>query len=527
MYAPVPDGEVKVLRGVPLDANYSNTLYFASAAAQSSYFASTAKYTYPQLMYVRETRRVRIPIAADSIFDCNYLMYKNTQYLNKWFYAFINQVYYVNDNCCEIDFEIDVMQTWAFDYTIKPSFIERNHTVTDVAGDNTVAENLDVGTYIAYSQTRYSNMGDSWDVILYSSFDPSTWQPSGGSLNGASYSALARTDIGRFDLSNGIPRWITDASANMSILVNQHADLIDGVVAIVIAPTYFENNITDQWIFSRITTPGGYTPKNNKLFTAPFYALFMSDGSGGGKMYEPEKFDLDYIQFNLISDNAPVQSVIAIPRNYKVYVGGHVQTVENNSEAIIMTGFPQAAWLSDTFKTYMAQNQTNIGVTAAIGAAQIIGGAALAIFSEGAAAPVGYSLAASGAGSIGNLLADLNDKSKRAPETHGNITGTAFMRMGQKTFTCYHLMPDLEHMKIIDNYFDMFGYAIHEVGVPNISSRPHWNYVKLRSANILPASGTGLPASDLKKICQIFERGVTFWKSPSEVGDYTLNNAPA
>lgn len=530
MYAPVPDGEVKVLRGVPLDADYTNTLYFASAAAQSSYFASTAKYTYTQLMYIRATRRVRIPIAADSIFDCNYLMYRNQQYLNKWFYAFINQVYYVNDNCCEIDFEIDVMQTWAFDYAIKPSFIERNHTVTDIIGDNDVAENLDLGTYEVQKEDRFANMGYDWDVVMFSTFDPTTLQPSGGTLTGGSFSALHRMSIGKFTLTGtGSASWVQDATVPLRDIMTNHAHLIDGIVAIVIAPSYFEANATSVWTISKLTdtlTVPSYNVRNKKLLTAPFYMLYVADGSGSGKMFEPNKFQAtSSMVFNVKSDAAPVQSVIATPENYKRPQNG-IGGQDNDTEAMIMTGFPQAAWISDAFQTYMAQNQTNMAVSYAVGAAQIVGGAALAIFTEGAGATAGYSLAASGVGTIGNLLADVNDKSKRAPETHGNITGTAFMRTGNKTFIAYHLMPDYEHLKIIDDYFDMFGYAIHEVGVPNISSRPHWNYVKLRGANILPSSGTGLPASDLKKICQIFDRGVTFWMSASEVGNYNLDNRP-
>lgn len=532
MYAPIPDGQVKILKGVPLDASYNHTIYFASAAAQTSYFSGKAKYSYTQLMYVRETRRVRVLIAADSIMDCNYLMYTNTQYLDKWFYAFINQVYYVNDNCTEIEFEIDVMQTWALDYEIKPSFIERNHTVTDAIGDNDVTESLDIGTYIAYGTERYSNVGSDWSVVMFSTFNLTTLQSAGGSLIGGSYSALERTVIGRFTVSNGTGTWVNDARTIIADLINNHADLVDGVVAIVITPTNFENftALADVWNFSKLTAlpaaAGNYTIRNKKLFTAPFYVAYVSDGSGSGKMYMPDKFDnATQMKFDIISDNAPAQTLIATPVGYKQKFANS-NNLQNDSEALFMTGFAQCAWISDSFKQYLAQNQSNIGLSAALGFGQYLLGAGMIAFSGGAAAGLGLGMAAGGLSQVVNTIADLSDKSKRAPESHGNVTGTAFMKSGNKTFICYHLMPDLEHIRIIDDFFDQFGYAIHEVGVPNISSRPHWNYVKLQNAVILPASGKGLPASDLKKICQIFERGVTFWKSGSEVGNYNLDNRP-
>ena len=77
-----------------------------------------------------------------------------------------------------------------------------------------------------------------------------------------------------------------------------------------------------------------------------------------------------------------------------------------------------------------------------------------------------------------------------------------------------------EYAEIIDNFFERFGYATKKNKVPNMDSRPHWNYVKCTDAYI-----TGnCPQEYLSKIISIFNHGITFWKVPSEVGNYTLNN---
>lgn len=44
---------------------------------------------------------------------------------NKWFYAFITNMTYVNDNRTDITITTDVFQTWQFDINFKESFIER------------------------------------------------------------------------------------------------------------------------------------------------------------------------------------------------------------------------------------------------------------------------------------------------------------------------------------------------------------------------------------------------------------------
>ena len=102
MYAPIPDGEVKVLTNIPLDPDYNHTIFFASETARTAYFESHASsyYSFDKMIYIRQTGRVRAPVSGDLFQNCNYMMYRNKQYLDKWFYAFIKQIYYINDNCC-------------------------------------------------------------------------------------------------------------------------------------------------------------------------------------------------------------------------------------------------------------------------------------------------------------------------------------------------------------------------------------------------------------------------------------------
>ena len=71
------------------------------------------------------------------------------------------------------------------------------------------------------------------------------------------------------------------------------------------------------------------------------------------------------------------------------------------------------------------------------------------------------------------------------------------------------------------DYFDMFGYATHRVKIPNRSIRPHWNYVKTNGC-VLRGNA---PADDVRKICTIYDDGITFWKNGDEIGNYSLDNS--
>ena len=147
-----PNTVIRLLTNCPLDNTYDHTIYFNGAEAQFEYFAGLTKYTLTKQTYQRVNRsRMRVQYKADDLYDCNYLMFQNTNFGNKWFYAFVKSVEYINNIVSEIEYEIDVMQTWAFDYQLGQCFIEREHSATDNIGDNLVPEKIEHGSYVADS----------------------------------------------------------------------------------------------------------------------------------------------------------------------------------------------------------------------------------------------------------------------------------------------------------------------------------------------------------------------------------------
>ena len=52
-------------------------------------------------------------------------MYKNDNYSNNWFYAFIDKMEYNNDGLTDVYISQDVFQTWQFDLIYKKMFVER------------------------------------------------------------------------------------------------------------------------------------------------------------------------------------------------------------------------------------------------------------------------------------------------------------------------------------------------------------------------------------------------------------------
>ena len=80
-----------------------------------------------------------------------------------------------------------------------------------------------------------------------------------------------------------------------------------------------------------------------------------------------------------------------------------------------------------------------------------------------------------------------------------------------------------EYAIIIDDFFSKYGYGVKRLKIPNTHSRPHWNYVKT-----VDCTATGsIPADSMNHICEIHNKGITYWKNGNEIGNYLLDNSPS
>ena len=93
----IPQTDVFLLK-VPLEINDVNQLTFSNATAQYNYFNSLPKLSVDNFTYQRKDGTIRFGAHIDDIMQYNYCMYRNDAYSNKWFYAFITDMTYLNDN---------------------------------------------------------------------------------------------------------------------------------------------------------------------------------------------------------------------------------------------------------------------------------------------------------------------------------------------------------------------------------------------------------------------------------------------
>lgn len=175
----IPNTTVRLLNNVPLFSDNKNQLTFANVSDQESFFIQKTFRTYDNLTYQRKTSYLHIPENADHLINVNYMMYRNSDFGTKWFYAFVTNIEYVNDSSSIITFELDAYQTFQFDIQILNSFVEREHVADDTVGLHTVPENLETGPYIATSEGHFTAGALNVYIMVTESLEQPYWKEPG------------------------------------------------------------------------------------------------------------------------------------------------------------------------------------------------------------------------------------------------------------------------------------------------------------------------------------------------------------
>lgn len=534
------------LLSVPLEKDYTHTLYFTSAGTQKAYFDGKVKKSYTDFSYQRKDSIIRIPEQIDALIEarCNYVMYQNTAYSNKWFYAFITDMEYVNDGRTDVKIQTDCIQTWMFDITVHPSFVEREHAASDNLGDHTIDEGLETGEYVVNRIKRFT-YGSNMSVVL-----GVTKLPEGGSIGGTLYHGVysgmlyyafnhgEANAINEF-LDQYDEEGVGDAVQCMFFAPDVlAASPDDGVVhsgerikgsaaphAVVINKPYDRADLVwDQEVVNEFSSSDidGYVPRNKKLMCYPYRYLLASNNAGTAVPYKFEKFykkaedgsktiyEPTFAVYGALTIGC---SVRMIPLCYNGILS------ENEDEGINMGKFPVLNWTSDAFTNWLTQNSVNIAMQTLSGAGQILAGAGMV--ATGAGALVGAGTVAGGISTITGAIGQIYQQSFAPNQLKGNInSGDVTAARMKNTFFFYTMSVKKEIAQIIDEYFDMYGYKCHRVKIPNKDHRASYWYTKTIDANI----EGDIPQSDIQVIKDCYNRGITFWKNIAKFKDYSVAN---
>lgn len=591
-----PNSNVYLLSGVPCDKSYTHTLYFESENAQFTYFYGKRVKSFTNVSYQRHSKNsIRLECVADDVYNVNYLMFQNTAFGDKWFYAFINNVEYVNNVTTEITYTIDIIQTWYFDYSLGYCFVEREHTLTDVVGENTVPEPVDGGEmYIQqYNEYMYPRNTSQplFSLVVY--YIPSEGKYIKGIGSDYTFNTATDTTL-RGSIYNGIytgaisyayPMLLGADGAETLKWINSLFKTLDSINATIVSVQQVPFN---AWLNEQTGTTTSmitvnqplsfsvgagttefprtdlYTPKNNKCYTYPYSYVLLKNNKGDERtiLWEQSASNTTdgrkQIRLQISSTVAPTCEIGARPMNY---MGKEV----NYDEGVILNDFPMPSWSENTFDRWWAVNKYQFmynTVTDAIGVVAAAAGGIAMSSAAGAGASLGtlatnttssvipYSPASTigsqaSTASVGSTQISATPASilpivdnvveyatrKRTPNTgRGNMSSSGLpVKENRIGFSIYSMGSKPEYIKMVDEYFSMFGYKICRLKIPNLQSaqkselRPQWNYIKTTTCVI---NNLNAPAEIEEELQAIYNSGITFWMTPANVGKYNLNNYP-
>lgn len=501
--------KIYFLEGVPLDPSYKNSIYFLTQEAQAEYFLGKAKFSMLDCTFQRQEQRIRVNRSVSDCYHINYLMWQNTSYSSKWFYAFVTRVEYINDGCTWMHFHVDSLQTYHFNYRLGYCWVERMHSLTDGLFENLVPENLETGDYVTIDRyiTDYSNMS----VCIMTGETSTGGKPSGKFYNKI-YSPL-----------NIMTQPVTADATQLNALLESYvgAGKENAIVAMYEYPSVLGASSepdTLDLLLPVMNMPDnfdGYKPHNKKLFQYPYTQLVATNKSGQVVKYRWEEWGLAGAQFEVQGTFISSPAMICYPVN-------HAGIEKDYDRGLTLTSFPVNAWAGDTYKAYLAQNKAAI-------LKNIVSGVAGGIHGGIAGGLPGAAIgAAVGAGtSIAGQMAQQYDIDSHPDPVYGSAQtdslNTAIDNVG---FAFYFKTIRAQFAQRIDAYFDRFGYAVNRFMEPVRNARKVYTYLKCSEVNLLPTSAgnLGIPEPNQDEIRNAYLSGVTWWKSGDQVGHYELDN---
>lgn len=545
------------LLNVPIEEDQQNQMDFANVSAQSAYFISKVvlgqSYANGDFTYQRKDNIIRIPAEYDALQSVNYVMYQNTYYNNKWFYAFVTKKEYINANMTALYIKTDVFQTWQFDWVLKQSFVAREHVADDTVWTHTLAEPINEPEYAynsLYSLTYDSTPGNSntnWVYCIYATpRDNSNDIRPAVEVQGT-YVEITNYTIGHMRSPgylfgspdyNNLKELMQDLIRKnylISYTITIPASHVVGYDAVELSGGTFDPTLVHPYrIYGDATTSeidyvnlsaintttiNGHTVRNKKLNCYPYRYIQLTDDN-------TQSVDLKYEFLNPVHDSANNwRSAFSIRKTAGsspvtiCYPTVYESKTFDYSKGIALSSYPPVPFAIDYYSQYAALHKASMAVERRKETNKLLGGMIGSVTSAATSYFTGDSIGVM-SGMLGmdnnmldyqSYLAKYEDMKNHPPSVNNAPTGEPNYYANGLRFRLYDVYPTQEYMEYIDKFFDFYGYNVSVVKTPQFTSRTYWNYIETKNINI----DGNIPQEDIQELKHIFNSGITVWHGNS------------
>ena len=376
-----PNSTIHLLENIPLTNAYIHTVDYSDRSAQLQDFLSYNVLTLDNYTYIRNNS-IKIEGQIKNLYAVNYILFKNTNFENKWFYAFVTSVEYLNNETCIITYEIDIMQTYLFDFMATPSYVERETVAHDDLFASLTDEEMEVGEYQVKSvyhpdifdsdslvpivgvSRRISDSSDNFIISANKLYGMSTYE--------TYYVFNNHNELSRFyDFyrNNGntedlLEMFLFPFEFLRNVSLTQDHQGFYYMTSTADGSTVQDIKYSIAKAIKGTTTFDNYVPKNAKMYNSPYMKIVVTDLEGNSVEYSPEYFNTqlnpqagdsaDNIYFTI---KMPVNSIPqpqVLPHFYKS------RTKFNYSYLFVGSSFGQMPLVTDTYAAWLAMNSSQL-----------------------------------------------------------------------------------------------------------------------------------------------------------------------
>lgn len=504
------DTTISLLKNVPLNNTYKDTVLFSSESEQASTFSNYVSRYWSDGTYVDYTKGYAdVPVSAGEIYDCNYIRFKSKPLSQKWFYGFITEIEYVSPEASRVHFEIDVMQTWMFDFKLRPCFVERQHAKNDAIGANVVPEPFSFGDdeFVRYSLGDFIH-GTVGILIGFTLTVGERKAPKVVYINDQPVVVDLYVFRSFMQFSDFYKDLNETSINNIAFITTCDLSMFGEKSGHITTDVSNLDNFTAAVPYSDVYKPhGSYTPVNNKCYCRYYCRLVIVSDSQEQKYYrERNNSNETKFGFRYVSDVGATPSWLL-----------WCDTYTDLNKTVMYKTFPSIAYSSSMTsindKIASANNDLSMvmgGMGGNISSipfniATNVMNQSMGDYARGLSASGSMHTGSSG---FGRFLA--GTRSLPYENNHSPMS----------RFKAYAEVINDNLLHYIDDYFTRYGYQLNRIVTPNINSRPQWNFVKTADASITGS----IPAQDMLKICSVHDSGITYWHNIANVGNYSLSN---
>ena len=533
---------------VPWNSDLKNVQSYANRAEQISSIQGLLTHKYEHINIIRRDSDLILKGVNEDLTQCNYLMYQNADISNKWYFAFIDNVKYNSLNSVIISHTIDVWQTYQFDITYYKNLILRSHVAKadDSVGRWLAPEPISVAPEYERKHNVFNDLSWTPQYVLHSTsvFNPNTKKyeykgnGTGASLSAEygifvdndddvqtvvkNYGKLSAAEALKSNDDDEYSNWISDLLTGQTIdkavklisttSISQLQDHRNELIGLYAIPAwvhsgtnkYATNSIKKKDVTTTLPTTTlacGYTPRNKKMLSSLCKAYLFYNENGFKLPLKPELF----------TSNTPVFTVKATElstNGFLLQIGSYADyTVKTNKISYNCEnrlGYDANTGLDKVLNT----------LTSAVGVVNAVGSVASQAFAGNVGGAVQGAV-----GAVQQSINMIDALGQRGVNT--GASGDIMSITEKRPMPVFaDVSPTEAQCRYIDDYLDVYGYAINEIGKIStyMKNRSNWNYIQVANCNIKVSA----PNDDVNKLKQMFESGVTIWHK--NFGDYDQTN---